>query len=258
MSKSNRLRLCDLRGLYLLVGECREVGRDPYVWHTRMFEGLHDLLGITAGTAGMTDVPLREMTFASLRGFMAWGLTTKAQQEMGQRYWRENMHRSDPTVLHYRRRQGGVIVQRRLELVGNRVWYRSKHFQDYYGPADLDHIMPAVIQFPPEAPVRVHFIGLLRAVHDHGFTLRDQRMMELLLRELRLLVGNRLAPFGSGEAAPSPRMRQVLALLLRGCAEKEVARELGISQHTVHNHVKRLHRHFEGASRGELLARCCS
>lgn len=52
----------------------------------------------------------------------------------------------------------------------------------------------------------------------------------------------------------SPRQREVLTLLLRGLAVKEIAGELDLSQHTVNEHVKALHRHFNVSSRGELLA----
>ena len=54
----------------------------------------------------------------------------------------------------------------------------------------------------------------------------------------------------------SPRQRQTLRRLLAGDSEKQVAINLGVSRHTVHVYVKALYRHFEVASRGELLARC--
>lgn len=52
-----------------------------------------------------------------------------------------------------------------------------------------------------------------------------------------------------------PRLRQTLAGLLRGDSEKQVARSLEISPHTVHVYVKSLYRKFNVASRGELLAK---
>jgi DNA-binding CsgD family transcriptional regulator len=53
----------------------------------------------------------------------------------------------------------------------------------------------------------------------------------------------------------SPRQRQTLELLLTGNAEKEIARRLAISRHTVHVYVKSLYKCFGVCSRGELLAR---
>ena len=53
----------------------------------------------------------------------------------------------------------------------------------------------------------------------------------------------------------SPRRREVLSRLLGGERPGDIARELGISEHTVRAYVKDLHRHFGAHSRGELLAR---
>lgn len=57
-----------------------------------------------------------------------------------------------------------------------------------------------------------------------------------------------------GHDAMAPRLRQTLNMLLEGDAEKQIARKLDISPHTVHVYVKKLYRHFEVSSRGELLA----
>src|SRR5665213_1499629 len=48
---------------------------------------------------------------------------------------------------------------------------------------------------------------------------------------------------------------QTLDRLLAGDSEKQIARHLGISQHTIHVYVKAVYRRFDVNSRGELLAR---
>jgi DNA-binding CsgD family transcriptional regulator len=42
---------------------------------------------------------------------------------------------------------------------------------------------------------------------------------------------------------------------MAGASEKELAHELNVSPHTVHEHIKAIHRAFGARSRGELLAR---
>ena len=49
----------------------------------------------------------------------------------------------------------------------------------------------------------------------------------------------------ANDAGLTPRMQQTLNCLLAGDAEKQVARRLKVSQHTVHVYVKALYRHFE-------------
>jgi LuxR family maltose regulon positive regulatory protein len=56
----------------------------------------------------------------------------------------------------------------------------------------------------------------------------------------------------------SPRQQQTLSRLLAGDSEKQIARRLDISRHTVHVYVKALYRQFKVSSRGELLAKFVS
>jgi DNA-binding CsgD family transcriptional regulator len=58
----------------------------------------------------------------------------------------------------------------------------------------------------------------------------------------------------SDDVRLTPRMAQTLFRLMQGDSEKQVARHLGISQHTVHVYVKTLYRRYGVCSRGELLS----
>lgn len=51
------------------------------------------------------------------------------------------------------------------------------------------------------------------------------------------------------------REQDVLERLILGRSVREIAEELGRSPHTVHDHVKSLHRKLDASSRGELVAR---
>lgn len=53
----------------------------------------------------------------------------------------------------------------------------------------------------------------------------------------------------------SPRKRQTLQRLLAGDSEKQIAKHLSVSPHTVHVYVKALYKGFDVQSRGELLAK---
>lgn len=44
MAKSQRPRLREIRDLYLLVGECCELGADPLAWRQHMAQGLLKVL----------------------------------------------------------------------------------------------------------------------------------------------------------------------------------------------------------------------
>src|SRR5258705_13889439 len=67
-----------------------------------------------------------------------------------------------------------------------------------------------------------------------------------------------VAPIATGTslelAGLSERKQQTLERLLHGLAEKQIAKELSISVHTVHVYVKQLYKTFRVNSRGELLS----
>jgi DNA-binding CsgD family transcriptional regulator len=98
-------------------------------------------------------------------------------------------------------------------------------------------------------------VGFDRPVGDRPIRLRDVQVIELFCRLVRPHLGRGLALSGDpGVIELSPRRRDVLAGLLDGLAEKQIAGRLGLSVPTVHEYVTDLYRHFGVGSRGELLA----
>src|SRR5262245_60412816 len=69
MSKSAHLRVADLRAIYRLLDECRDLGDDPLAWRRHLLAGLADLTAAGAGTVldGLWE-PFRP------NGVVIWGL----------------------------------------------------------------------------------------------------------------------------------------------------------------------------------------
>ena len=70
----------------------------------------------------------------------------------------------------------------------------------------------------------------------------------------RSLVAPAERPSTSAISELTPRMREILGHLLEGRTEKEVARALGLSPHTIHIHVTRMYGRLGVSSRAELFA----
>lgn len=79
-----------------------------------------------------------------------------------------------------------------------------------------------------------------------------EQLMPLLARRAMLAIGS-----GPAESSHwlTAREQIILQHLLLGKSVREIAEELGRSPHTVHDHVKSLHRKLNASSRGELVAR---
>lgn len=104
--------------------------------------------------------------------------------------------------------------------------------------------------------------ALLRATQTSQSRNSDQirRKRQMVADLCKLLGGQKLAASRSSQISGikpplSARQHQTLEALLGGDSEKQVARKLSISQHTVHVHVKTIYKRLDVSSSGELLAR---
>lgn len=123
------------------------------------------------------------------------------------------------------------------------------------GPAHALHALSATAGLLPPIVVRTRGPNLAfhRASERGPLTVREVNLARLYASE----VVRRLAelPMHDRPLLP-PRLRATLDWLLKGASEKEIAAELGLSTHTVHQYVKALYRVFGVTSRPQLMARC--
>lgn len=251
MTKSNLLRVQDVRDAYRLIGECRDLGRDPVLWHRRMLEGLCQLVGGRAATGGGARWPRPGgeigATFAVDVGLDARG------RDLYRAYMRDLKPQGDPIFQALQPVGGRLVVCTRRDVVPDATWYRSAAWNDYRRPIVIDNQLTSIYQLSDVGDVSV--IAVLRAPGEREFSPRQQRMMRFFHGELGRLIGRSLvAPAEPTPDGLSPRLRQTLACLLEGDSEKQVARRLGLSPTTTHQYVTALYRHFRVGSRAQLLA----
>jgi DNA-binding CsgD family transcriptional regulator len=249
MGKSDLLRVQDVRDAYRLIGECRDLGGEPALWHFRMSAGLCRLIGAEAASGG-EGVWIRPH---AIRPISAFDNFDPIGRERLMAYFRENGPAADPIFGALRRVPGRLITCTRRELVPDRVWYRCASFNDYRRVAGIDHQLTSIYQVSDEGAISG--ISLHRAMRTRDFSPREQRLLKFFHGELGRLIGRQLV--SATEPSPgtlSPRLRQTLACLVEGDSEKQVAARLGLSPPTVHQYVTTLYRRFGVRSRGQLLA----
>ena len=252
MGRSERLRLSDVRAAFRLVGEVRELGADPTAWSTHLLTGLSRIVGAKVGLTSEA----RGWRAGALRTLPVAG-TDVGWADAGERArfleWMGRPEADGPDFAPYCERldaEGGCFSCTRCELVTDADWYSSAHLNEFRRLASLDDFVYATCVLPHLGGL--HILALHRTRGDRPFSRRDRRLVQLVNEELGLMWAAEAMP----EVGLPPRMRQVLERLLRGDSEKEVARDLGLSPHTIHRHVGLLYRRLGVSSRGELLAKC--
>jgi hypothetical protein len=257
MAESARLRLADVRAIFRLINECRELGADPHVWRRHMLDGLRRLTGAQVALylqirhIGTDDEQIAEPLDS--------GFLDDSDRALWAHYQRENAHRDDQFHVRYFRTFTGALRTRSLEsVVDTPEWQRSRHYNEYVRACRLNDRITSSVQLPETSPIAAQVIVLHRSAPDGPYPQCAKRLVHLFHEELIPLLGRQLTlPGGPDEKAALPfQLQRVLRYLLCGDSEKQVAVRLGLSAYTVNRHVQRLYRRFDVHSRGELMF-CC-
>jgi DNA-binding CsgD family transcriptional regulator len=259
MAKSARMRAEDCGAIVRLTGDCRDLGDDRHAWREQALAGLARLvdaeLGIVgemAGCRSMKPLDLGTVTYGWQTGFVGRSVFDahfEAFNREPQTYMPtmvEGFKRFDPT--------DGFCL-RRTDLRADRAWYASAEYQRTMRSFEADHILWCFRPIPTASDENFGLV-IFRGRRRRDFDSRELRLVHETAAALAPLLGGPLARFS--EPSPldlPPRARQVLACLLEGDGDKQVAARLRLSPHTVNQYVKLIFRHFGVSSRAELLAR---
>jgi DNA-binding CsgD family transcriptional regulator len=260
------LRLRDVRALFRLINEIRELGADPQKWRPHMVRRLRGLLG--ASIVVSSEIHFRKL--AATGGDVPVAPTTAAALEPGERPAEGAMRVIDIGWVSDPEGHVSHIHTERDDTSPDTFWLTA----DPSGPGQI--APPNVEDVVPVKPARkvyggtafilsqialphvgaVDQLGLHREWGDRPFTPAEHRMVRIFHVELaRLWKRDVLRRAGEPGSDLPPRLNQTLTELLNGASEKQIAAKLKLSPHTIHNYVKALHQRFGVSSRGELLAK---
>lgn len=249
--RDERLRLKDVRSIYRLLGECTELGCEPATWRMHMLEGLRVLTG--AQLALYMHIHDLSGPQERLSEPLSSGFLDDSHVRLWLHYQENKAHRDDPFHVSYYRGFDGSLRTRSLDSVlDQKQWLGSMHYNEYVRPCGLNDRIASSLRLPGKDAIQA--IVLHRAAADGKYSRRAVRLIRVFHHELSMALGTRLEMTSPENAEPLPaRLRDVLEGLVRGEAEKQIARRLGLSPNTVNRHVQRLYRRFEVRSRGELM-----
>src|SRR5687767_7508433 len=122
MSKSGLLRIADVRDIFRLIGDCRDLGSEPNLWHQRAFEGLSRLIGGSAVTGGegywlRPYGPVQPVTSHDT------GLEATTRNYF-LAFMREGRLRADLIFDRLQQISERLVTRKRTDLVSDRDWYQ--------------------------------------------------------------------------------------------------------------------------------------
>jgi DNA-binding CsgD family transcriptional regulator len=241
MTQPRRLRLRDVRNVFRLIGEVREIGGDPKAWRPHMVKRLCGILECEIVISSEVHARTTK-TPGKLRVIdLGWGCDSEDN------LWAIQTERDDENLETWRLYAGQPAEAGADDAVDVPV----RPIKPVYGGKAF-----VLSQFRLPHINAVDQLGLHRAFGDAPFSSAEHRLIRLFHVELgRFWKKDALRDAGNPHHDLPPRLSQTLTELLAGHSEKEIAAKLELSRHTIHNYVKALHQRFEVSSRGELLAK---
>jgi DNA-binding CsgD family transcriptional regulator len=260
MLKSRQLRPGDGRDIIRLVGECRELGDDWNQWQEHWVLGLAKLadadLGFSGEVAGCRSPSPKSLSNIIYRGQPGFRVNEAGIEELI-RSKDEVLEISESLILYFERTfddDGAPLTNQ--DIYSDQDWYASRDHQlinEIYG---TDPVLWCARSIPGISTDESLMTTVCRAKDRRKFTARDCTTVREAVAAIVPLMGGPLARFTDpSPGALAPRVRQVLACLLEGDSDKQVAARLRLSTHTVNQYTKVIYQHFGVRGRTELLAR---
>ncbi len=144
----------------------------------------------------------------------------------------------------------------RLSSTGSFEAWRSSAAGRAWADLGVNDMAIGAASLRASAPERVVVVECGLGAGEAPLTDHEVSVLQAAMAPLS---GRAALAFGAAPIDPSAaltaREQEVLEQLTLGKSVKEIAAELTRSPHTVHDHVKSLHRKLNASSRGELIAR---
>ena len=250
MTSYRTMRLRKMRHIYQLLHRVQINGFDESMWRQVLIHGLHQYFDLRCiWNAVITDsrVSCEQNTFDELA--LAVGSHTLIQMcdQFEQRWTRSVDHPSFDT--------SEVIDWVNLMLDDQSVvWYQNNQVR-LEVVKFADKTMVLLTYKLNSRNLRCMLFEVPDRFNGRSGGLRLRRLCRLLLLELqRMIKKSRLSMECYLSTPLSPRESQTARLLLQGYTEKQIARQLYLSPHTVHSYIKAVYRLFGVSSRAEFSA----
>jgi DNA-binding CsgD family transcriptional regulator len=245
-----------VREVYRLVTDVCQLGHDAQAWTNRLMQGLVELFDARFIGLAWTTLPDSLGEFNRVEMELHHGLTEEEQRLWTQAYCGPNPGFQSEFLRRVINIPSRFVTVRRQDVMSDEDWYALPEVRSLHRQLNVDANLASF--FVSLSMGRLFGIGVQRAWDKPQFTVDERRELRLLHLELARAWRDRIDDSSDRDEvirSLPERARQVLWLLCLGRSEKQIADSLNLSQHTVHNHVKRLHQQLAVNSRGELLAR---
>tara|TARA_R110002096_G_scaffold173781_5_gene348573 strand:+ start:224137 stop:224970 length:834 start_codon:yes stop_codon:yes gene_type:complete len=245
----------DVHECHQIARRCRDAGADTDNWRQVLLTNLREFVGaqviINSEIENFGASNSQPTKFIGIH--RAGWISDEAEQRWRQ-YAQSIPVERTPEYPYLSKFSGKTMLLSRNQIWGPNTWYNSHTFNEIHRVCGIDDYVISIC--PTNIPNRCTTLWLHKGVGTRDFTPREQAIISLI----HIIINDEIGTYLSAADEPTPsslttRRLEVLALLIQGDSEKQIAYQLGIARATIHDHVLAIYRHWNVSSRGELLAK---
>lgn len=159
-------------------------------------------------------------------------------------FW--NLYWTSPPCSYPDRTGDVETVTTTTDFYSTRQWLRQPMYLEIHQPGGMRYEMMVSLPAPPGRSRRLLFW------RESRFSERDRLLLTLLRPHLLALCP---PPKPAGPGALSPRQRDLMGLVADGLSNRQVARQLAISEGTVRKHLENIYTRLEVTNRTAAVSR---
>ena len=245
----------DVHDCHRIAGRCRELGSDVDAWRHTLLTDLREFVGAQVIiNSEIENFGASTDQDSKIIGIHRTGWISDEAEERWKDYAQSIPVERTPEYPYLSKFSGQTMILSRNQIWGHNTWYRSHTFNEIHRECGIDDYVISIC--PTNIPNRCTTLWLHKGVGSKDFTDREQGIVSLIHMIINDEIGTYLATADEPKISSlTTRRLEVLAQLIKGDSEKQVAFDLGVTRGTVHDHVLAIYRHFDVSSRGELLAK---
>jgi hypothetical protein len=254
MSHSEALRLRDVRAVFRILGDVRELRHDPSSQEQVATDGLCGLVGGSLGWGVVFD-RFRPGAATTIERFVP-GSSHDPRIMAYLEHWGQGGSFDDDPMTHLTRpSRRAWDSARRSGLLSLADWKTYQIYPGLVGPCRVRDTLVAWFRYPGSSTDRIRGYSIQRLHGESDFSLRNERVMQLFVAELRRLYQDgKLEQEPASNGLPA-RLQPVARLLMGSKSQKAIAGSLGLSYHTVRDYVKQIYDLLQVHSREEFQAK---
>ena len=238
--------------------ECRDLWADPPAWQAQLMRRACELSGSRIGLyfemADHAGVTADRVLATHDVGWESADERQTVVAGLADRPLRDGARRGGfADLLAGRGPAARPLTARQDRFIAASAWQSSEMYDRHVRPTRLGRVTLSAVWLPHLACWSAWSLVTDRG--DATQSLRQERLVRLLHQQVAPLIGAGLSTWRDRSVATlSGTRRGVLAALLDGQGEPDIARRTCRSRSAVHEHVTAIYRHFGVSSRGELGA----